>query len=53
MIPAPASRPWLAHYPPGVPAEIDLSATPTLVHLVDEAAARYGALDQAVFLGRR
>jgi len=53
MTAAPASRPWLAHYPPGVPAEIDLSATPTLVHLVDEAAARHGALDQAVFLGRR
>ena len=48
-----ASRPWLALYPPGVPAEIDISATPTLVHLIDEAVARHGASDQAVFLGRR
>ncbi|HRA22724.1 MAG TPA: AMP-binding protein, partial [Usitatibacteraceae bacterium] len=53
MTSASAFRPWVAHYPPGVPAEIDLSAAPTLVHLVDEAAARFGALDQAVFLGRR
>jgi long-chain acyl-CoA synthetase len=43
---------WLALYPPGVPAEVDISATPTLVHLVDEAAARHGPLSQAVFLGR-
>jgi long-chain acyl-CoA synthetase len=48
-----SSRPWLAHYPPGVPAEIDLSATPTLVHLIDEAAARHGGADQSEFLGRR
>jgi long-chain acyl-CoA synthetase len=46
------NRPWLAHYPPGVPAEIDISATPTLVHLIDEAAARHGEAGQAVFLGR-
>jgi long-chain acyl-CoA synthetase len=47
------TRPWLAHYPPGVPAEIDISATPTLVHLIDEAVARHGQCDQAEFLGRR
>ncbi|HEX4942737.1 MAG TPA: AMP-binding protein, partial [Usitatibacteraceae bacterium] len=45
-------RPWLAHYPPGVPADVDVSATPTLVHLIDEAVARHGAREQAVFLGR-
>ncbi len=52
-MPLPVNRPWLEHYPPGVPAEIDISATPTLVHLIDEAVARYGGADQAVFLGRR
>ncbi len=46
------TRPWLDHYPPGVPADVDISATPTLVHLFDEAARRFGAHDQAVFLGR-
>lgn len=49
----PSHRPWLAHYPPGVPAEIDMASTPTLVHLIDEAVARHGPKDQAEFLGRR
>ena len=46
------SRPWLAHYPPGVPAGIDASATPTLVHLVAQAVESHGAKLQAVFLGK-
>jgi len=50
--PPPGHRPWLAQYPPGVPAQIDTSAAPTLVHLIDEAAARHGDREQAVFLGR-
>ena len=45
---ATSSHPWLALYLPGVPAEVDISATPTLVHLIDEAAARHGPRDQAV-----
>jgi long-chain acyl-CoA synthetase len=47
------NRPWLDRYPPGLAAEVDISATPTLVHLVDEAAASHAGKDQAVFLGRR
>lgn len=47
-----SSHPWLALYPPGVPAKVDISATPTLVHLIDEAATRHGPRSQAVFLGR-
>ena len=34
-------RPWLAHYPPGVPAEIDPSILPTLADLFEESVARY------------
>lgn len=34
-------RPWLAHYPPGVPAEIDPSILPTLADLFEDSVARY------------
>jgi long-chain acyl-CoA synthetase len=34
-------RPWLAHYPPGVPAEIDAKAYPSIVAMFDEACARH------------
>jgi long-chain acyl-CoA synthetase len=37
-----AARPWLAHYPPGVPAEIDEGRIGTLVDLLRAAAARHG-----------
>jgi len=36
-------RPWLEHYPPGTPAEIDEAALGTLVSIFDEAVARYSA----------
>ncbi|MEN9368779.1 MAG: hypothetical protein RL489_3137 [Pseudomonadota bacterium] len=44
-------RPWLAHYPPGVPAEIDLSDAGTLVDLLDDGLRRHAARPAAVFLG--
>ena len=30
------NRPWLQHYPEGVPADIDTDAYPSLVALLDE-----------------
>ena len=33
----PMERPWLRHYPPGVPAEIDLARYPSLVAMFEES----------------
>ncbi|WP_166207280.1 long-chain fatty acid--CoA ligase [Cognatiluteimonas telluris] len=35
------SRPWLAHYPPGVPAEIDVDEFPSVVSVLERAIDRY------------
>ena len=35
------SRPWLAQYPPGVPAEIDASGIPSVVAMFEKACASY------------
>ncbi len=45
-------RPWLAHYEPGVPAEIELPPI-TLDRLLRDAAARWPARVALVFLGAR
>jgi long-chain acyl-CoA synthetase len=37
----PDPRPWLAHYPPGVPAEIDIDAFPSIVAMFEQACARH------------
>ena len=34
-------RPWLAHYPPGVPAEIDVDTCRSIVAMFEEACARH------------
>ncbi|MER3547299.1 MAG: long-chain-fatty-acid--CoA ligase, partial [Rhodanobacteraceae bacterium] len=34
-------RPWLEHYPPGVPAEIDVGAFPSIVAMFEQACARH------------
>jgi len=47
-----SQRPWLAHYPDGVPAEIDVSAYPSLPALLDAACQRYAARSACVFMGR-
>ena len=40
--PSPApERVWLASYPPGVPAEVDWRATPTLKHLLERSCKRF------------
>ncbi|MHB8399373.1 MAG: long-chain-fatty-acid--CoA ligase [Candidatus Limnocylindrales bacterium] len=45
-------RPWLAHYEPGVPAEIEVPPV-TLDRLLRDAAARWPARVALVFLGAR
>jgi len=45
-------RPWLKSYPPGVPAEIDAAAFPSLVALFDASVARFAALPAYTCLGR-
>ena len=37
----PDPRPWLAHYPPGVPAEIDVDALPSIVAMFEQACTRH------------
>jgi len=36
-----SDRVWLASYPPGVPAEVDWHATPSLKHLVERSCSRF------------
>lgn len=45
-------RPWLAHYEPGVPAEIEVPPV-TVDRLLRDAAARWPARDALVFFGAR
>jgi long-chain acyl-CoA synthetase len=47
-----ASRPWLAAYADGVPADID-PVTETLVDMFDAAVSRYGARTALEFFGAR
>jgi long-chain acyl-CoA synthetase len=46
-------RPWLAAYPAGVPATVDVAAYPSVVALLDEAWQRHARRDAAAFMGRR
>ena len=34
-------RPWLEHYPPGVPRDIDVDAFPSIVAMFEQACARH------------
>ncbi|HEV8691101.1 MAG TPA: long-chain-fatty-acid--CoA ligase [Ideonella sp.] len=47
------ARPWLAHYPPGVPAQVDASRYPSLVALLDESWRRHAQRDAAICMGAR
>ncbi|WP_395702813.1 AMP-binding protein [Aquabacterium sp.] len=42
--PAAHARPWLASYPRGVPAEVDLDVYPSLVHLLQDSCTRHARL---------
>ena len=35
------NKPWLEHYPPGVPAEIDVDRYPSLVALLESSVSRF------------
>jgi long-chain acyl-CoA synthetase len=47
------SRPWLAQYPPGVPAEIDLDEFPSIVSVLERAIDRYHDRPAFSNLGRQ
>jgi long-chain acyl-CoA synthetase len=44
-------RPWLKHYPPGVPAEIEPSRYPSLVAMLEESFQTHAAKDACVCMG--
>ena len=50
---ATGDRPWLAHYPKGVPAEIDWTRYRSCVDLFDEAIGRYRDSDAFVCMDKR
>ncbi|MFO1406789.1 MAG: long-chain-fatty-acid--CoA ligase [Steroidobacteraceae bacterium] len=45
-------RIWLKHYPPGVPAEIDVGRYASLVQLMEESFSRYASRSAYAYLGR-
>ena len=45
-------KPWLKHYPAGVPAAVRADACPSLVALIDEALRVHAALPAYRFMGR-
>ena len=45
-------RIWLQDYPAGVPADIDPSRWPSLVAMMEESFARFGAEAAFIFMGR-
>ncbi len=45
------SKPWLKHYPPGVPAEVEVPQM-SVVQAFDEATERHGSRTAVVFYGR-
>jgi long-chain acyl-CoA synthetase len=47
-----ASRPWLASYPPGVPADIDASQYPSLVALMEESFTKHKTRVAYSFMGK-
>ncbi len=47
------ARPWLQHYPDGVPAEVDWARYRSCVELFDEAIAQYRKADAYVCMDKR
>jgi long-chain acyl-CoA synthetase len=47
------ARPWLAHYPPGVPGQVDAAAYPSVVAMLEEAWRRHAQRDAACCMGSR
>ena len=48
----PMERPWLKHYPPGVPAEIDPARYPSLVAMFEESFKAYAERGACVCMGK-
>ena len=48
----PMQKPWLSHYPDGVPAQIDPDRYGSLVDLIDQACATHFDKRALVFMGR-
>jgi len=46
------TRPWLAHYPAGVPADIDTSAFGSLVELMEASFSKFRDLPAYKFMGK-
>jgi long-chain acyl-CoA synthetase len=46
------ARPWLSHYPPGVPAQVPVDTWPSLVAVLEEAWRRHADRTAAVFMGQ-
>lgn len=46
-------RPWLSHYPDGVPAEIDINQYASVVAVLEEAFERYRECDAFSSFGKR
>ncbi|MCB0534209.1 MAG: AMP-binding protein [Lewinellaceae bacterium] len=45
-------KPWLQHYPKGVPANIDDAAYPRLIDMLDECLKKYHDLPAFIFMGK-
>jgi long-chain acyl-CoA synthetase len=45
-------RPWLAHYPPGVPAEIDASKITSVAAMLDDSFARFRDRPAVIFMDK-
>jgi len=45
-------RPWLQHYPPGVPADIDPTRCPSLVTMFEESFKAHAAREACVCMGK-
>ena len=45
-------RPWLQHYPPGVPADIDPSRYPSLVAMFEESFQAHAGKGACVCMGK-
>ncbi|HET7910497.1 MAG TPA: AMP-binding protein, partial [Pseudolabrys sp.] len=45
-------RPWLRHYPPGVPGEIEASRYPSLVAMFEESFQKYSEREACACMGK-
>lgn len=45
-------KPWLQHYPAGVPANIDANAFPRLIDMIEDCFTQYRDLPAFVFMGK-